>query len=67
MSHFEVCNDAVFERADCDDVAWSSAKHAFCIITDSEDLIGSCLDCDHRRLAKNNAMVFDVDQSVCCS
>ena len=64
FSHFEVRDHPVFQRPDRDDIARRPAEHAFGVIAHGEHLVGPRPDCHHRRLAQNDAVVFDVDQCV---
>ncbi len=65
LGHFEVRDHPVFKRADGNNVAGSSAKHAFGFVTHSENAVGALLNGNDRGLAQNNTMVFDIDESVC--
>jgi len=62
---FEVGDDSVFERADGDNAAGGSAEHAFGVIAHGENFIGSGLYGDDGRFAENDAVVFNVDESIC--
>ncbi len=64
FSDLEIRDHPIFERTDCDDVARSPPEHAFCIIPNGEDFIGAGPDCHHRRLAKDDSVVFYVDEGV---
>ncbi len=64
FSDLEIRDDPVLERADRDDVARSPSKHAFRIIPDGEDFVGAGPDSHHGRLAKDDSVVFYVDESV---
>ena len=64
---FEIRDHAVLQRTNGDDVARRSAKHAFRVIPDGENLVGPRFDSDDRGFAQNDAVVFDVYESVSCA
>ena len=67
LGDLKVGDDTVFEWADGDDIAGRSPEHSLRFVTHSQNLAGSSLDCDDRRLSKNDAVILDVNERICGS
>src|SRR5271156_4624977 len=67
LRYLEIGDDAVAQRPDRLNVAWSAADHQFRLLTDGEDLSLTldAPDCDHRRLIQDDTAPFYVDNGFC--
>ena len=64
LSHFEVGNDAVFQRPNGHNIGRSASEHALCFVADGEHFHGAGLHRHDRRLAQDDALILDVNERV---
>ena len=64
FAHIEVCNYAIFQRANYFNMFRGTAKHALGFPTDSNRLSITHVDGDNRGLIQNNSLAAHVHQSV---
>ena len=64
LGDFKVRNHAIFQWADRDDVSRGASEHSLRLVADGQHTIGARLHCDDRRLAQDDAVIFDVNEGI---
>ena len=64
FGHFEVGDDAIFQRPHGDDVRRRAPEHALRFVAHREDFGGAGLHRDDRWLAQDDSLVFDVNERI---
>ena len=64
LGHFEIRDDAIFQRPHCDDVRRRAPEHALGLVAHRQHFDGAGLNRHDRGLAQHDALIFDINERV---